>query len=108
MWYPIGSAYYLARLAENGRGIVLILIAAVIIGVLAWRRPRGWVVWSLVVVIAAAALAALSEDRDRDRNKNLSAGNQISRSDQVRNPKQDQEVRNLQVVKNYHEENPYV
>lgn len=83
MWYPIGSAYYLARLAENGRGIVLILIAAVIIGVLAWRRPRGWLVWSLVVVIAAAALAALSEDRDRDRNKNLSTGNQIFRSDQV-------------------------
>ena len=65
MWYPVGSLYYFGRSLEDGHALFFLLVAAVIIGVLAWRKPPHWKLMAIVVGVVAVVLAAVSGSRDR-------------------------------------------
>ena len=65
VWYPIAPFYYVGHALEGGRGFMFIVVAAIITGLLAWKRPRGWVIWSILTAVVALILAVVSGHRDR-------------------------------------------
>jgi 4-amino-4-deoxy-L-arabinose transferase-like glycosyltransferase len=64
MWFPYAAPFYVARIAEM-RPALIILAAVTTIGILIWKKPRGWVYWIAGVVIGAIVLILMSDRRDR-------------------------------------------
>ena len=64
MWLPIAATYYISRALEDGHALFFVLVGAIVIGIIIYKRPRYW---QLLTAVAALVLAAVSGSRDRHR-----------------------------------------
>ena len=67
MWLPIAATYYISRALEDGHALFFVLVGAIVIGIIIYKRPRYWQLWAVLTAVAALVLAAVSGSRDRHR-----------------------------------------
>lgn len=56
-WYLFAPMYYISRALEDGH-VQSLIAGAFVIALLAYWRPRGWVLWSILTWVLAVFLAA--------------------------------------------------
>ena len=64
-WAPWGLIFYAGRALESGRPVFFLATAAVIVGLLIWKKPPGWIWLSIATALLGIILACLSGDRRR-------------------------------------------